>query len=103
MPWVAGNADTNASVILSTQLVFLLYPEIQVKAQAELDAVIGRAQLPNFDDRSRLPYIDTILLEALRWNPFAPTVMRYQIYADVYFGSTLLLHLRLLCPSMQVQ
>ncbi|KAK0196555.1 cytochrome P450 [Armillaria mellea] len=61
--FIAG-ADTTVSVVLSTILVFLLYPEIQAKAQAELDAVVGRTQVPNFDDRGRLPYIDAILLEA---------------------------------------
>ncbi len=37
-------------------------------------------RLPNFDDRPRLPYIDAILLEALRWNPVGPTGIYFQIH-----------------------
>ncbi|KAK0209253.1 cytochrome P450 [Desarmillaria ectypa] len=58
------------SVILSAILAFPLYPEVQAKAQAEPDAVIGHGtRLPNFEDRPQLPYIDAFVLEALRWNP----------------------------------
>ncbi|PBK93209.1 cytochrome P450 [Armillaria gallica] len=84
--FVAGT-DTTVSVILSTLLAFLLYPEVQAKAQAELDAVVGHTRLPNFDDRPRLPYIDAILLEALRWNPVAPTGFAHRsVKDDVYRG-----------------
>jgi cytochrome P450 len=48
------------------------YPDIQVKAQAELDAVVGISKLPDFTDRPMLPYINAILSETLRWNPAAP-------------------------------
>ncbi len=63
------------STILSAILAFLLYPEVQAKAQAELDAVVGHARLPNFDDRAQLPYINAVVLEALRWNPVVPMGM----------------------------
>ncbi|KAK0465901.1 cytochrome P450, partial [Desarmillaria tabescens] len=76
------------SVILSTLLAFLLYPEVQAKAQAEVDAVIGHGtRLPNFDDRPQLPYIDAIVLEALRWNPVAPLGVAHRtMEEDVYRG-----------------
>ena len=50
----------------------LLYPEVQAKAQAEIDSVIGSGRLPDFDDRATLPYVDAILHELLRWNPVVP-------------------------------
>jgi hypothetical protein len=50
----------------------LLHPEIQIKAQEEIDAVIGRGRLPIFDDRPRLPFIDGICKEVQRWRPVAP-------------------------------
>ncbi|KAK7955861.1 uncharacterized protein PG986_005083 [Apiospora aurea] len=39
------------------------------KAQADLDRVVGRERLPTFEDRARLPYIDAIVCEVLRWRP----------------------------------
>ncbi|KAK0465884.1 cytochrome P450 [Desarmillaria tabescens] len=84
----AAGADTTVSVVLSTILAFLLYPEVQVKAQAELDAVVGHGtRLPNFEDRLQLPYIDAIVLEALRWNPVIPLGIAHRtVKEDVYRG-----------------
>lgn len=45
----------------------LLYPEVQQRAQAELDEVVGNDILPSFDDRPRLPYIEAIVKEVLRY------------------------------------
>ncbi|KAK0500241.1 cytochrome P450 [Armillaria luteobubalina] len=44
----AAGADTTVSVILSVILAFVLYPEVQAKAQVELDAVVSPTRLPNF-------------------------------------------------------
>ncbi|SJL09796.1 related to cytochrome P450 CYP2 subfamily [Armillaria ostoyae] len=75
------------STVLSTILAFLLYPEVQAKAQAELDAVVGHTRLPNFDDRAQLPYINAVVLEALRWNPVTPMgVAHRSVKEDVYRG-----------------
>ncbi|KAK0469622.1 cytochrome P450 [Desarmillaria tabescens] len=82
-----AGADTTVSVVLSTMVAFLLYPEVQAKAQAELDTVVGPTRLPNFDDRPHLPYIEAILSEALRWNPVVPMgVAHRSIKEDVYRG-----------------
>ena len=53
-------------------LVLVLYPQVQKRAQAELDAVIGRDRLPTLDDRPRLPYIEALCKELLRWNMVTP-------------------------------
>ena len=45
------------------------HPEIQKRAQAELDTVVGRGRLPSFEDRSNLPYITALCKEILRHNP----------------------------------
>lgn len=48
------------------------FPEVQLKAQRELDTVIGRHQLPSFKDRENLPYINALVKEVLRWHPVVP-------------------------------
>lgn len=50
----------------------ILHPEVQAKAQAELDAVVGCGRLPEISDRPNLPYINAVILELLRWRPVAP-------------------------------
>jgi hypothetical protein len=67
----------------------LLHPEIQTIAQKELDAVTRRERLPTFEDRSRLPFVDAICKEILRWRPVVPmgellpsTPLAYAKYDD---------------------
>ena len=49
-----------------------LYPEVQKKAQAEIDTVVGPNRLPDFHDRPSLPYINAVVKESLRWNLVLP-------------------------------
>lgn len=49
-----------------------LHPAVMCKAQAELDAKVGRGRPPTFDDADSLPYIQAIVKEVLRWRPVAP-------------------------------
>lgn len=58
--------------IQSFLLAMVLYPEAQVKAQAELDRVIGRDRLATLRDIDELPYVEALVREALRWGPPAP-------------------------------
>jgi hypothetical protein len=60
------------STLLVFLLAMLLYPEVQTKAHAEIDRIVGKDRLPDFDDRLALPYLDAILRETLRWHPVAP-------------------------------
>lgn len=53
-------------------LVMVLFPDVQKKAQAQIDGVIGKGRLPRLQDRPLLPYIDAMLRETLRYNPVAP-------------------------------
>ena len=40
----------------------ILYPEAKKKAQAELDAVIGKDRLPVLSDRPELPYVTAFMM-----------------------------------------
>ena len=49
-----------------------MHPDIQRKAQAEIDAVVGQDRLPDFSDRAKLPYVNAIVKETLRWHSISP-------------------------------
>jgi cytochrome P450 len=49
-----------------------MHPEAQGKAQAEIDDVIGKGILPSLEDESRLPYVNALIKEVLRYAPVAP-------------------------------
>lgn len=53
-------------------LAMILHPAVVEKAQRELDAVVGTDRLPDFTDRPRLPYVNAIISEVLRWQPVTP-------------------------------
>jgi cytochrome P450 len=78
----SGGADTTVSAIYSLFLALTLFPEVQKKAQAEIDAVVGNDRLPKFTDRSRLPYIDALAKEVLRWNTVVPLAVAHRVQAD---------------------
>ena len=64
----------------------VVYPEVQRKAQAELDSVIGLSRLPNFDDRKSLPYINALCKEILRWHPLIPLAFPHRVLQDDIYG-----------------
>jgi cytochrome P450 len=66
---LGGGVDTTSSTMLSCILAMCHFPEVQKKAQAELDAVVGTDRSPDWDDidADRLPYITAIVKETLRW------------------------------------
>ncbi|XP_029205998.2 steroid 17-alpha-hydroxylase/17,20 lyase-like [Acropora millepora] len=48
-------------------LAFLIYnPHVQAKLHRELDDVIGNNNIPSLIDRSRLPYLEAVIMETLR-------------------------------------
>ncbi|KAF5365973.1 hypothetical protein D9758_006612 [Tetrapyrgos nigripes] len=88
--YLAGS-DTSVSLVLISVLVLSHHPEIQAKAQEELDRVLGSTanatQLPDFSDRESLPYVEAVFKELLRMYPSAPLgVPHYSVADDVYDG-----------------
>jgi cytochrome P450 len=66
-------------------LAMLAYPEVQARAQAELDAVVGRTRLPSFADYPHLPYIRATVKEALRWRPVDPVGLPHRSIEDDWY------------------
>ncbi|GAB6020876.1 Cytochrome P450 2 sub R member 1, variant 2 [Chamberlinius hualienensis] len=69
--FLAGHDTTNSSLLWGF-LFLSCNPEVQIKAQRELDSVVGRNRLPNLDDFSRLPYIEAVIMEIHRLANVAP-------------------------------
>jgi cytochrome P450 len=49
------------------------FPEVQKKAQDEIDRIVGSGRLPTMADESQLPYIRAMIKETLRWMPTTVT------------------------------
>ena len=66
-------------------LAMVIYPEVQARAEAELDSVVGRDHVPTFDDLPNLPYIRAMAKEALRWRPVDPMGLPHRSSEDDWY------------------
>ncbi|KAJ6512887.1 cytochrome P450 [Mycena sanguinolenta] len=86
-PGIYHLSQHTVSSLASFFLAMALHPEIQQKAQTEIDNVIGTHRLPEFEDRPSLPYIEALHREVMRWKPVTPLgVAHVSTGDDVYNG-----------------
>ncbi|KAF8435770.1 cytochrome P450 [Boletus edulis BED1] len=86
-----GQADTVGDTTMVTAmanffLCMMLFPEVQKKAQAEIDSIVGHDRLVCLDDKSSLPYVNSVLKELLRWCPVTRMVSHMVTQDDIYEG-----------------
>ncbi|KAL0949356.1 hypothetical protein HGRIS_009425 [Hohenbuehelia grisea] len=82
-----GGAQSTWSTIVIFLLTMILNPDVQKRAQAEIDSVIGTDRLPEFSDWSSLPYVECVVQEVFRWFPVIPLGIPHRCTEDdVYRG-----------------
>ncbi|KAK5997064.1 Cytochrome P450 monooxygenase CLM2 [Cladobotryum mycophilum] len=83
-----GGAETTAATLNAFILAMTLFPEVQKKAQEEIDDMIGSSpnQLPTFEDRERLPYTSALVNEVIRWFPIVPITTTHATDQEVTYG-----------------
>ena len=70
--YLGAGFDTTAINLRWTVLHLANNPTVQLKAQSELDDVIGFSRQPSIIDRTKLPYIEATITEVLRMGTVAP-------------------------------
>ncbi|KAF8642894.1 hypothetical protein AX16_009347, partial [Volvariella volvacea WC 439] len=79
--------NQTVSVILNRIMGLMCYPEVLVKAQDEIDAIIKPGHLPNFGDCESMPYFSAVVKEAIRWYPVVPLcVPHFNETNNIYKG-----------------
>ncbi|EFN75914.1 probable cytochrome P450 303a1 [Harpegnathos saltator] len=63
--FIAGSETTSKSLAFGF-MYLILYPEVQRKAQEEIDRVVGRDRFPMLADRPSMPYLQATVLESVR-------------------------------------
>lgn len=89
--WTAANlyaagADTTVVTMTAFTLAMILFPKVQRKAQEEIDRVVGTDRLPGFEDRERLPYINALVKEAIRWWSVTPLGFTHTVGEDMEYN-----------------
>ncbi|KAF5343467.1 hypothetical protein D9758_011861 [Tetrapyrgos nigripes] len=81
--YLAGS-DSSIALMRCAILALATHPEVQERAQKELDSVLGtggsNARLPDYTDRGDLPYLSAIISETLRYYPVTPLDDLYEGY-----------------------
>ncbi|KIJ07412.1 hypothetical protein PAXINDRAFT_121037 [Paxillus involutus ATCC 200175] len=80
-----GGGETSTVSLYSFCLAMLQNLDVQKRAQAEVDEVVGLDRLPNFDDRPHLPYVEAVLRETLRLYPVVPLAVAHATVSDDVF------------------
>ncbi|KAJ2936601.1 hypothetical protein H1R20_g492, partial [Candolleomyces eurysporus] len=84
---VLAGADTSFSGGMTFFLALAMHPEVQKRAQKEIDEVVGFGRLPDFNDRPQLVYVDALLKEIFRWHQALPIGVPHATSEDdVYDG-----------------
>ncbi|KAI9442653.1 cytochrome P450 [Lactarius indigo] len=91
MAWLVGSlyaagAETTANTLYWWTLAMIAHPELQKRAQAELDAAVGRSRVPTFSDAPNLPYVQAIVKEVLRWRPALPLGLPHTTTEDDWYN-----------------
>ncbi|KIK55702.1 hypothetical protein GYMLUDRAFT_230770 [Collybiopsis luxurians FD-317 M1] len=85
-----ASSDTTVHSLETIILALLMNPDVQKKAQSELDKVLGPGDLPSFNDEQFLPYITAIIWEAMRFQPVAPIGVPHVLTKDDIYNGYLL-------------
>ncbi|NXJ62061.1 CP2J2 protein, partial [Rostratula benghalensis] len=67
-----AGTETTSTTIRWALLYMAMYPEIQARVQAEIDAVIGQARQPSLEDRNNLHYTNAVIHEVQRKSNIIP-------------------------------
>ncbi|KIM35572.1 hypothetical protein M413DRAFT_32429 [Hebeloma cylindrosporum] len=84
---IAAGSDTTSVFIQSLILFLQVHPEVQRKAQQEIDSVIGLDRMPVMDDIKRLPYVQAVIYENHRLRPVAPLSVPHAATEDIQYGN----------------
>lgn len=105
-------ADTSSVSVIAFIQAMILHPEIQKKAQKEIDTAFGDS-LPSLDGGMEgamgLPYLQACVKETLRWLPAAPLGLPHCVTQDDEYlgykipkGATVLLNIWYETPQLVV-
>ncbi|ESK85937.1 cytochrome p450 [Moniliophthora roreri MCA 2997] len=81
-----GGTETTASFLRCLVMALIVFPDVQRKAQAEIDGVVGRERMPTLSDIKDLPYIQALIKEIHRFHPVLPIAPHATLADEEYRG-----------------
>ncbi len=84
---VEAGSDTTRSLLNIFTMMAVTFPHVYEKARAEVDKICGAnaERLPTFEDESRLPYVNALAKELMRWKPLFQYPPEHTLTQDLDF------------------
>ncbi|KAL6193025.1 hypothetical protein ACLB2K_034110 [Fragaria x ananassa] len=83
---ISAGTDTTSATMEWAMAELLHSPEKLVKAQAELDQIIGKGKPIEESDIARLPYLQAVIKETFRMHPTVPLLLPRKAGAEAEIG-----------------
>jgi cytochrome P450 len=80
-----GGVETSSTYLQTFIIALLQSPESQLKAQKEIDSVVGGDRLPVMEDFKRLPYVKALVMEIFRYRPIFPVGLPHVTTEDLTY------------------
>ncbi|KAM9836855.1 cytochrome P450 17A2 [Aulostomus maculatus] len=81
-----AGVETTSTTLLWILAYLLHHPEVQERAQKEIDQKVGGGRQVCVSDRSRLPYLDSVINEGMRIRPVSPVLIPHTAMTDSSIG-----------------
>ncbi|KAJ7660445.1 cytochrome P450 [Mycena rosella] len=103
--WLAATLFAAAAEAISSQMEWflvgmILYPDVQRRAQAQLEEVVGRDRMPTLEDYDQLPYLRALVKEVFRWRTTVPLGIPHQLAEDDWYEGYFLPKGSLILPNI---
>ncbi|KAF9492847.1 cytochrome P450 [Pleurotus eryngii] len=82
-------SDTCSAALQNAVYTLTIFPEIQRKLHAELNDVVGRDRVPEWDNLLNLPYLKAFIEECNRYRPVGPLGLPHAMSKDEVIDSYL--------------
>jgi len=79
--FITAGTDTTSATMHWLVLLLANHPEVQKKAQAEIDSACSHRPV-TMEDQPRLPYVFACVKECMRWMPAVPLMVPYKASED---------------------
>ncbi|XP_056880939.1 vitamin D 25-hydroxylase isoform X2 [Takifugu flavidus] len=69
---IIAGTETTTNTLRWAMLYMALYPNIQERVHREIDSVLANGRMPTLEDKQKMPYVEAVLHEVLRFCNIVP-------------------------------